>query len=99
MSYITVNVDVDVDIHDLKDEDLIEALDDKLQIYERRNTEKKKYLLSSIKELLEDHNQTTEEPLVFTDLPGSLHEYTVIQVLKKLAKKYTLEELEILLNK
>lgn len=98
MGYVTVNVDVDVDYDDLDEDDLIDALDYKLDRYTKRDMkDKKEALKKAIAEMLDSHVE--QEDLVFTDLPGSLLEYSTISVLKELSKKYTLTQLEELLNK
>lgn len=98
MSYITVNVDVDVDYNDLDEEDLIDALEYKLDRYTKKDMkDKKESLKKAIAEMLDNHVE--QEDLVFTDLPGSLLEHNTVAVLKQLSKKYTLTQLEELLNR
>lgn len=98
MGYVTVNVEVDVDYDDLDEDDLIDVLEYKLDRYTKRNMkDKKEALKKAIAEMLDNHVE--QEDLVFTDLPGSLLEHSTISVLKELSKKYTLTQLEELLNK
>ena len=98
MGYITVTTDVDIDYDDLDEDDLIDALEYKLERYERRDQKSnKEKLTAAIKDLVNDNSKS--EDLAFTDLPGSMLEHTTIVVLKQLSKKYTLTQLEELLNK
>lgn len=96
MGYITITADIDIDYDDLDEDDLIDALEYKLERYERFDKkDKRTKLIGNIKDLI-DYNP---EDLVFTDLPGSLLEHNTIAVLKQLSKKYTLSQLEELNNR
>lgn len=94
MGYITVEVDVDYD--DLDVDDLINALEDKM---EKAVKYKRPALKKDIQDRLTEILNYGVEPVVFTDFPDSIIESHTVKVLKQLAKKYTLEELEQLNNK
>jgi hypothetical protein len=94
MGYITVDVDIDYD--DLEVDDLIDALEDKMEKAIRLNKPKMK---KDIQDRLTEILDYDVEPVVFTDFPNSVTEDLTVKVLKVLAKKYTLEELETLANK
>lgn len=98
MGYITVTADVDIDYDDLDEDSLIDALQYKLERYAKKELKvKERVLKDAIIEMLNDDNQ--QEEVVFTDFPGSVTEELTVKVLKVLAKKYTLEQLETLANK
>lgn len=96
MGYITVQTEVDIDYDDLDEDELIEALSDKLDKYARKTDPKNLERFKELKKAITDLGNEASEPesLAFTDLPGTILEETTIQVLRDLAKKYTLEELE-----
>lgn len=94
MGHITVDVDIHYD--DLDVEDLIDALEDKMDKAVKFNRPKMK---KDIQDRLTEILNYGVEPVVFTDFPGSVTEELTVKVLKVLAKKYTLEQLETLANK
>ena len=94
MGYITVDVDIDYDNLDV--EDLIDALEEKMEKAVKFNRPKMK---KDIQDRLTEILNYNVEPIVFTDFPGSVTEELTVKVLKVLAKKYTLEQLETLANK
>lgn len=96
MGYITVTADVDIDYNDLDVDDLIDALEDKMEKAIRLN---RPHMKKAIEDGLTKILNYNVEPIVFTDFPGSVTEELTVKVLKVLAKKYTLEQLETLTNK
>lgn len=96
MGYITVTADVDIDYNDLDVDDIMDVLEDKLEKAVRLDRPKVK---KNIQDRLTEILNNGVEPVVFTDFPGSVTEDLTVKVLKILAKKYTLEQLETLANK
>lgn len=95
MSYITINTDVTIDYDDISSNDLMDIIEYKLDLYKRKKDqsyykELKKAILESLK------YDTVGEP---ADEEGSVEDWLKEKTLNQLKTKYTLEELEIFLNK
>lgn len=95
MGYLSINTDVDIDFDDIDDDDLTDIIEYKLSQYKRTKTEK--YYKEFRKSILDclDYN-TVGEP---EDEEGSVEDWLKEKTLNQLKTKYTLEELEIFLNK
>lgn len=90
MTYISVNVDVDINADDLNENDLIEVLEDKLADYKRaKKFKQREELINSIKELIEAESEEEEIEEMCT-----IQDWLINQALQKLKSKYTLEQLE-----
>lgn len=97
MSYITKEIEVEINANDFSDDELLEIIQLKLENYRKRNTILFKSFKNQIIYIIDDYSTVNYNDLVFTDLPDSILEEQTVNVLKKLAKKYNLEELEALL--
>jgi len=95
MSYITINTEVTIDFDEISDDDLIEVIEYKLSLYKSKKDPKYlKDLKRSIYDCLE--YDTVGEPV---DEEGSVQDWLKNKVVFELVTKYTLNELEIFLNK
>jgi len=98
MGYITTTVEVDIDYDDLDEDDLIQALRYKLNRYVKKADSKATASYNKLKDDIADLiDEEVPERTVFTNLPDTLLEEQTVEVLKKVAKKYNLDELEALL--
>jgi len=95
MGYITINTEIDINYDEIDDDDLMDIIEYKLSNYKRQK-EKKRYIEFK-KSVLECLNyDTAGEP---EDEEGSVQDWLKDKVINELKTKYTLEELEIFLNK
>jgi hypothetical protein len=95
MSYLTINTDVDINFDEISDDDLMEIIEYKVKLYKKKNDPKYlKDLRFNIREAL--RYDTVGEP---ADEEGTVQDWLKNKVVFELVTKYTLNELEIFLNK
>lgn len=95
MSYITINTDVTIDYDDITNDDLMDIIEYKLDLYKRKKDQSyykafKKAILECVK------YDTAEEPV---EEEGTVQDWLKDKTLNELKTKYTLEELETFLHK
>lgn len=99
MTYITIDTSVDIDYRDFSDSDVLEILEDRLDTLKRRkDSEDYKEFFNDVMELLNDKKL---DNVVINDSfeIQSLQDEYKLKTCFELMKKYSLEELENLINK
>lgn len=95
MGYLTITTDVDIDFDEISDDDLLEIIEYKLKLYKGKKDPK--YFKDFKREILEVLNyDSAGEPVVEE---GTVQDWIKNKVLFELVTKYTLDELEVFLNK
>jgi len=95
MSYLTINTDIHINFDKISDDDLMEIIEYKVKLYKKKNDPKYlKDLRFNIREAL--RYDMISEP---ADEEGTVQDWLKNKVVFELVTKYTLNELEIFLNK
>lgn len=93
MGYITAYVEVDFD--DISDDDILDIITERLAKYKRRTDQKLyNYFIGQLKDTLQD-----DIPEINISEQPSIRDWLLQKTLDKLTDKYTLEELENLLDR
>ncbi len=99
MPYITIDTSVDVEYRDFSDSDIIEILEDRLDTLKRRK-DSKDYteFVNDVVQLIHDRKINSIKVANAFEIESLLDEYK-IKTCFQLMNKYSLEELENLINK